>query len=270
MKANALLALRLRRAALIGALRRYGCSISRQDWILGRYACMGRDVLALKPPLVKTFNLQKARADYLSELLVNPSVRARSKAVAPHLLNSQILPFVLQQEYSGWMPSHPPVAIYMDSFAELTDQVFAHKREGWKFCAAWSDVSHTVEFEATFRSEGLLPVESLERNYRHLFETLRARYGNAPIFFLHFPSKLETREKFRLRKIMIEEVLEEIKDRFAPLHTLSIPEDRVAWPEERVPGLEAFPYHYNQETYRFFRRELDSIDAFRRVCGVAR
>jgi len=79
---------------------------------------------------------------------------------------------------------------------------------------------------------------------------LQKVYPAVPIIFLHFPTALDSREKFKERGTIIFEALQSIKCRFANLHVFHVPEDIVGWPEEsKDETLKDFPYHYSENVY---------------------
>ena len=231
----------------------------RGNWILGRHACLGRDVIDLTDNNFPIFNIQKGRVDYLISTIQQDSKRTRTAQIAPFLSREDIIPFIRQQEYCRNLPQHPPRLVYMDSFAELTDQLFIHKAEGWGGCCCYGDINHTEDFNKIFREEGLLDIDNLESSYRDFFNLIRSRYGEVPIVFLHFPSALETRPKYLERGRAILSIIEKLTDEYRGLHSIAVDESIVSQPIEVAPELKDFPYHYNKETYLSFGEKFDNI-----------
>jgi hypothetical protein len=224
------------------------------NWILGRFACLGRDVLALTETRLPVVNVQKGRVDQLLAWWANPNLRPRTREVAPHMRTN--LPLIAQEENLGWWRSaRPPAFVFIDSFAELTDQVFFRRSQGWRFCCGYSDLTHTQGFSERFSCGGLLAEEAFHSAYERFFSVLRHRFGRVPIIFLHFPKALEGRESFRRRAVGIREAVEALAPRFEPFCSLSVDEAMVDWPEDATPeDRQGLPYHYNQSTYRTFAR----------------
>jgi len=216
----------------------------------GRYACLGFDVLNLLGSLPPAFNVQKGRVDYLLDIIANPDNHARTIKVDPFMARMDIVPLIAQEEHFLSMPKHPPSFVYMDSYSELTDQLFIHKNKQWKFCCNYTDLNHSAQFSQLFDKSGLLPLEELEGYYRCFFKYIRETYGNVPIIFLHFPVKLDRREKFKTRHRNILSIVNTLAKAFQPFYSITVADDIVDWPEERPAGLENFPYHYNAITYK--------------------
>lgn len=216
----------------------------------GRYACLGNSVLEALGRRFKMHNIQKGRVDYLVNCLNRSSVMCRPELVYPYLARDYIVPTIDQQ--ARICPDFHPDLILFDSFSELTDQLFRHNKEGWKFCANFDDVDHTPYFIENFTCLGLLNLEGLKDYYTEIFRSLEVRWPKKPIIFLHFPSALETRDKFLSRSEKIFSVINELEKSNPLLLSFSVPSDIVKHPEKLVNGMGNFPYHYNQETYDAF------------------
>lgn len=238
-------------------------NVPNDKWVAGRTACLGNDVFALLKTPYKLFNMQKGRIDYILEVGLHPEVSARPLGMSRFLSRTDIFPLVLQQSGKAWFDARPPEALFMDSYSELTDQIFVHRVKKWKFCCNYSDLIHSMEFEQKFISAGLISVESMTEVYREFFEFVRRLWNNIPIVFLHFPVKLDSREKFRERSRAIQKSISEIQMSFPPFYSLEVPEHIVDWPEIKIPGLEKFPYHYNKQTYQAFAEQIKSIGLFK-------
>jgi hypothetical protein len=236
-----------------------------KNWILGRHACLGLDVLNLMGHIPPVFNIQKGRVDYLLDVLDNPDKRARSLQVEPFMDRKDIVPLITQEEYFLLRPANAPTLVYMDSYSELTDQLFVHKKNQWRFCCNYTDLTHSNKFSQRFEAVGLLPLEELEENYHRFFRYIRNTYDGVPILFLHFPIKLDSREKFKLRHERILALITKLAEEYAPFYSIAIDESIVGWPAEKIPGLENFPYHYNQATYDAFADEVRKTGVFDKI-----
>jgi hypothetical protein len=229
--------------------------------LLGRHACLGADVLSLMRPECTVINVQKGRIDYMLDCWQNPALRARSRNAVPYIAREAIVPCVIQEELLyDWCSPERPRALFMDSMAELADQRFAHKLDQWSFLCVYGDTTRSTELTQTFHSRGLLPLESLESVFRTFFFEVRRRFADIPIFYLHFPTTLETREKYLDRAASIRTVVDNLATAIPRLHSISIDESIVGFPEDASPGMEDFPYHYNQATYLEFARQLNASD----------
>ncbi|HUZ97235.1 MAG TPA: hypothetical protein VMU57_20205 [Edaphobacter sp.] len=166
------------------------------------------------------------------------------------------LPLIVQEENVGWWrPAHPPAFVFMDSFAELTDQIFFRRGQGWRFCCGYSDLNPTRSFNEQFSCAGLLAEDTFYAAYQRFFSVLRSRFGRVPVIFLHFPKALEGREAFRRRADRIREAVEALAPQFEPFCSLAVDEAMVDWPEDSTAeDRQGLPYHYNQRTYRAFAR----------------
>jgi hypothetical protein len=235
---------------------------TRKEWFLGRHACLGYDSLNLMSKAPKGLNFQKGRVDLLLSLLSRPSCKPKASALKGLMQRKDIWPLIKQLEFFDALPKKAPKFIFMDSFAELTDQLFRNKRDGWLFACAYSDINHTPQFENEFESCGLLDVGKLEDRYTQLFEAFSARWGVVPILFLHFPIALEHRQLYIDRYQAIIEVIDRLTKRFPNLLPIRIDESEVAWPESTSEELKNFPYHYDPNTYEKFKVELEKTGLF--------
>lgn len=230
--------------------------IRSHGWLMGRVACMGQDVFALLDPPWHLFNIQKGRVDYLLDVIAKPHLRAKPSKVAPFLRRQDVLSLIAQEANLSWLSFPPPLAIYMDSYSELTDQLFIHRDDNWHYCCNYSDIYHTPEFDDHFKIEGFLPLENLQMKYRNFFKLMRQRWQNIPIVFLHFPVKLDKREKYQLRHKYILESITQLSQEFPFFYSVSVEETLVDWPELSLPNLKDFPYHYNRQTYQMLAHQI--------------
>jgi hypothetical protein len=226
------------------------------DWILGRHACLGRDVIKMSYIKTPVFNNQKGRVDFWLSCFKQSSLRTRTVELAPFLRRKDMIPILRQQEYCNKLPKHPPRFVYMDSLSELVDQLFINKKDGWGGCCYYSDINHSKQFEDNFEQKGLIDISQLESSYRNFFDQIREQYGEVPIVFLHFPSVLERRDKFLGRGQVILSVIEKLAQEYKNLYSIAIDENIVTSPIDVAPEMKDFPYHYNKETYVEFTKVL--------------
>tara|TARA_B110000879_G_C10997150_1_gene441597 strand:- start:62 stop:862 length:801 start_codon:yes stop_codon:yes gene_type:complete len=227
------------------------------DWIMGRIACMGMDVFKILEIEAEIINMQKGRVDYLNNVIVNKKNKVAANKVIPFINRNDIKYLIFQQQIGYGLKKKPPLMLFMDSYSELTDQRFFNYEKEWSFYANYSDINHSLEFKSKFKAEGLLDQNSLINQYHQFFNYFRNNYGNVPIIFMHFSVKLDSREKFKIRHKKIKEAIEEIKSELQPFYSFTADEEIVDWPEERIPGLENFPYHYNTSTYKNLAKQVE-------------
>lgn len=229
-----------------------------RDWFLGRHACLGYDVLKYYENLPVEVNFQKGRADLLVNYWNKVTPPPKSSRLVSMMARQDVLPLIHQLGYFKCLPKTPPKFIFMDSFAELTDQLFMNALEKWQFCCGYSDIDHNENFNSMYMGLGLLPLQDLQKSYENLFNFFEARWGKVPIYFLHFPIALEKREVFIERYNAIVEVIQSIAESRSHIHSVKIDESRVAWPKDLPEDLRLFPYHYDDATYRMFKEKIDS------------
>jgi len=264
MKSKFFLTLKLAFPSLVVRIQRKLITHKR-GWIMGRMACMGKDVLKLLNINAPLVNVQKGRVDYLNSIFKDPKLKTRAKRVCPHIKRNDIKELIIQQKILWEGSSKAPLAFFMDSFSELTDQRFYHKKQGWSFSANYSDIEHSANFMNTFESKGLLSVDDLIDSYRVFFDSIRQMYGQIPIIFMHFPVKLDERKKFKSRYKRIKEAIDQVKMEFQPFYSFEVNEEIVDWPKESSPELKSFPYHYNRETYQNLAKQIVKSDALSNV-----
>lgn len=228
---------------------------------MGRIACLGFDVRKLLSSRLPLVNTQKGRIDLLLGCRKTRQLRPNTAAAAQYFLRKDVIPLVAQQEAFVWPSAHPPVALFMDSFSELTDQLFTERLTRRSFSANYSDIEHTVAFTQHYDCHGLLNQETLETSYRNFFSALRKDFGRIPIIYLHFPIDLEKREKFRFRHGAIATAINAMTADFAPFHSIAANPGLARWPENSdSEGMDAFPYHYHSSTYADLAAKIRSLN----------
>lgn len=228
-----------------------------KDWFLGRHACLGYDVLKHFDNLPTEVNFQKGRADLLLSYWGDKSLLPKSNLLVPFMARKDVLPLIRQLEFFEYLPKIPPKFIFMDSFSELTDQLFCNKEDGWKFCCGYSDLIHSPDFDKQYQTTGYLPQEHLELFYKGLFDFFHERWGSVPIFFLHFPIALETRAVFIERYKSIIAAIEYLAQSMPNIYSIRIDENLVKRPVAVDDELKDFPYHYSPEVYLLLKREIE-------------
>jgi hypothetical protein len=231
----------------------YNLKFRNPSSLLGRHACLGAEVMRLLKPKHSVINVQKGRIDYLCSCWDEHRIIANAVDVIPHMQRDTIIPCIIQEEILyDWLRPKKPVALFMDSMPELGDQMFVHNDLGWQFLSAYGDLEHSESFKRDFRCTGLLPLEDLESKFEVFFRKVRKKYGDIPIFYLHFPPKLETRKKYIERHDAIQAAINNLSKKFQPFFSISA-DDSIVGPPDDVPSeMKDFPYHYNSDTYHHF------------------
>jgi hypothetical protein len=234
-------------------IRRVSLKLTGRQIVLGRFACLGRELLESANLYDSSINIQKGRVDYLMRCIGDPGVKARPWEVVKHLNGEDIFSLIHQEaEIESWRQERASL-FFMDSYSELTDQIFRHRTGNWMFVSNYNDVIHDSDFERNFESLGLLDMSRLESCYTEYFDYIRASYPELPIVFVHFPIKLERRAKFRERYHAICDVIDRLRVRYEPFFSLTLDEADV-FPVEAAG--DDFPYHYGKKTYDKFAEKL--------------
>ena len=231
------------------------CFKQMQPWIMGRTACLGNDLLKRLDFNMRVCNVQKGRVDYLLQGWFDNKVRVRAKEVEPYIIRDDIKNLIIQEQvlYSPLLSK--PKLIFMDSFAELTDQMFQCNEKYWNFCANYSDIEHSDEFKNEFACKGLLPLEEIEDKLDDFAARINDMFGEIPIIYLHFPITLDSREKFKKRGRKILLAAENIAEKYSNFHSLAIDESIVAFAKDDDVQ---FPYHYCDQVYDTFTKLIRS------------
>lgn len=224
-------------------------------YVLSRAACLGKDIASLKFGEKKKWsliNMQKMRVDSFLEY-ASYQKRPKPEIVKPFLQRQDVFDFIVQQNTFEWFGVNKcSNIILIDSFSELTDQKFTHRKEGWSFCCNYNDINHETSFDEVFESKGLLSITEIEMKYELLFTFLTEKYPKKKIIFIHFPAHLDNRIKFKERADGILNIMLKIEEKFHNVTNLYVPISMV-FPNEN----DDFPYHYGEKTYQAFIQEWD-------------
>jgi hypothetical protein len=213
-----------------------------QRTILGRIACLGQEIFKIKYSDTRNLHLinqQKTRADLLLQW-IRGEMRPDARSVEAYMLRKDVFPFIEQQQLLPWMNVKKFEHLVMDSFAELTDQKFTHKEKKWSFCCHYTDIDHTPEFEKEFECHGLLPLEKIEEAYNLFFQWFETRYPGKKIYFIHYPTKLDTRAVFKERGAKILQIMKKIEHHTPYIQNMYVDDTIVNWHSS-----DTFPYHYS-------------------------
>lgn len=243
--------------ALLGLHQLFSAqAFGRRQITLGRVACLGSDLYSIRFQRKLGFRLinqQKVRAD-LWLLWLAGSARPRAELIKSHMLRPDVYPLIENQAALPWLAENDFEFLLMDSFSELTDQKFTHRKEGWSFCCHYSDINHSPEFDLDFECIGLLPVEKIEATYRQFFEWFEGRHPNKKVVFVLFPTALDERALYKERGAEIMRVMTKLQQEKQFIQNLIIDDALVDWNEN-----DRFPYHFAKATNLAFIEAWDRL-----------
>ena len=228
--------------------------------VLGRVACVGKDVFKIKAKdeHTKLINMQKARFDLLLDW-INGEITPKSKVIENHLYRKDILPFIKQQEKLQWFSLNSNIDyLLFDSYAEFTDQKFQHREEGWSFCCHYTDLLHTDEFNRTFENCGLLPLNILENTYSSFFDWVESNYPNKLMIFIHYSARFDDRKEFKDREKEINIIIKNESMKRPNLLNLYLDEQYYLRPKN-----DDYPYHYSKKTYKCLVKKWNDLESIK-------
>jgi len=159
--------------------------------VLGRVACLGQWVLAMKKNVNVLANQPKLRVDLLLDYANNPAKKPQINTIHNLIDRKDIIGILEHQQNMPWFSiNEKPDVIVMDSYSELTDQKFTHKN-GWSFSAHYTDIAKHPDLTC----EGLLDVNNMFKTYQSFFQHVKNKY-NVPVVFIHFPTTFDERELY--------------------------------------------------------------------------
>jgi hypothetical protein len=236
---------------------RYLIITRKEDWVLGRVACLGIKSLAHLNIKSKIYNLNKCRMDFLHQ-----SFQTKQNNIRPSLklLNTikrkDIQKIIPHQFFAFFDFKKPPKYLTMDASSDMTDFKFTDTYNPDSFFFVnYSDIENNQR--ANLISEGLMPLnENLSNLYIDFFTNFRNRFPNCPIIYLHYPYKFEKRKKILDRHFFIRETIHNISPKFNNFHLVDIPEEVVFLSEDN-DGLN--PYDFHPDVYFRFADEIKNI-----------
>ena len=226
---------------------------------MSRTACLGNEIIdRLYGKEIVNINFPKNRIDLLS---IKTIQKIKLLSLYKMFTRYDILSnSIYMQNQLFYDKTIQPKAIFFDSFSELTDQRFTHKKQGFSFYCNFSDLNSDVDsFKNNIISEGLLEIRELENHYRTVFEKCIYTWGEIPIIFIHFPTKLDIREQFQKRGAEIKNIIEKLTLEYKNLHSVTIDESYVDFAEKGNEEYRKLPYHYNNATYEKFTRKIKEL-----------
>lgn len=192
-------------------------------------------------------NHQKSRIDYILDFHNNKSIAPNIKEIYTYLKNKYIIGTIEHQKYDFFKYAKPDI-IVMDSFSELTDQLFINTQNKTRFLANYTDVDQNI-LSKQYECVGLIKENTLFESYDKFFYMVEKIYPETPLYFIHFSTVLDPREKFKSRGKKIQEIIEKLSKRYEFIHSLSIDDSLVLKANGKNEEFNNFPYHYNDKTY---------------------
>lgn len=234
---------------------------SKQPWVFSRTACLGNDVYHLAKISIARHNVQKGRCDELLRRYLQQDKSKFSRKISGHLTRQDIFPLIIEQERIWWQKPAPEF-VFMDSYSELTDQLFTDKNRAISFCANYADIKIDKSELSDISCLGLIKIEDLKDQYFRFFSMLHNMWPKTFIIFLHFPSHREKRVSFIYRAQAIREAIGQLQVDDKMIISLEIPsrgQENFQVSDDDLA--DEFPYHYDERTYLVFAKKLQSAIA---------
>lgn len=231
------------------------CTTPRRR-VLGRVACLGKSLFALRYPphnSILLINQQKMRIDLWLDR-IKGGARPNARIIKKYLLRHDVYPLIQEQMVLPWNVDEDFEFLLMDSFAELTDQKFTHRKNGWSFCCHFSDLNQSLNLDKIFECQGLLSIDKFELTYISFFDWFQKVYPGKRVVFIHFPTTLDSREIFKLRAAEIKRVMTDIASQRPYIKNVFIDDIDV-----RPAESDTFPYHFSADTNLAFIRKWDLL-----------
>lgn len=231
--------------------------------ILSRSACLGNFVFEKLPfQEYETLKFPNSRVDLL---LKHPNKIDFLELSKVNFRENGILLSLVSQSYDFFAFKNVDI-VYMDSFSDLTDREFMSKKYGYSIYCNYSYYGEKKDDDLLFSHNGRLNLELAQRYYDDFFDKINRTYNKnnqLKIIFLHFCTKLDSREAFKQRALKIKEIIDNLAKKYTNLHSISIDEDLVLAGHENknFTTIEAksMPYHYAQTTYDYYAQKVIEI-----------
>lgn len=216
--------------------------------LIQRGACLTNDSLKILYPNENVLNFQKSRVDLLNaqyDYNCNPNLFDVS-LVSPSLYNLYI------DQFSGfWAKLHNKEILIIDSYSELTDQLFINLKDNRiRFCANFSDVKS--DFSDYYFCNGLLDNAEIYSNYDLFFSRIREVNPGLKIIYVFFPMGYEKRVKYINQNFFIEDAINKLGSKYH-LTIIKVPDELL-----EVEREDDFPYHYNESVYKYIANKLNN------------
>ncbi|OIR07005.1 hypothetical protein GALL_109120 [mine drainage metagenome] len=227
---------------------------SKERGFIIRGACLTNDSLKILFPQKKIINYQKSRVDTLNVKYIENSYFTSFLDV--RYISNKLYNLYLDQIPNFWKSLKFKKIFIIDSYSELTDQLFINKYDKRKiFCANYNDV--TISGFNKYESSGLIAENRIYEEYLLFFKRIRYINNDIKIIYIFFPLDYETRIKFINQNIYIVNAINKLKVEF-DIHIINIPSELL-----NEPRIDDFPYHYNDKVYNYVANQIKE-----KVCGL--
>lgn len=220
----------------------------KQNYIVSRAACLVNDSFNMLSNRNHRINFQKSRADVLN---INFSKRIKPKIIDVRYVQDFLYSVYLEQYFDFWKNIPKTDFFIMDSYSELTDQLFVNYKSENLFCSNYSDVDKKALDH--YNCKGLLEKNDIEKEYSKLFKNLRLLNKDLKIIYVFFPIINETRANFINQNAAIINAINNLMNEHK-LIVIKIPNDIL-----KKNKIGEFPYHYNKEVYDFLSKKLNYL-----------
>ncbi len=220
--------------------------------VLGRVACLGQSLFNKMYRSRKNFYLQNQQKLRLDIFLEKKNLLKPDK-IKEFIIENGIYSILKKEEKNLWEEYFKQGDFdffIMDSFEELAEQKFTHKKEKWSFCTYYSQIEHSKKFNSEFLCEGLLDIDKIENVYSEFFDYFFKQVKDKKFIFIHFPTKFDNRENFKNRGKKILEVIEKMAEKYKNLFSISLDEEDVFQYDKSIP------YHFTEETEYCFVKKI--------------
>lgn len=224
--------------------------------VLGRTACLGNEVIKQMGWSENYVNHQKSRVDYLLELSVDKSIAPISTEIINYLKHKYIIGTIEHQRYNFFRYSNPDI-IVVDSYSELTDQLFVDTGSNKKFLVNYSDIDQHL-LPKRYECRGLIE-KNLFEIYDSFFAKINLVYPRTPLYYIHFSTILDNRDKFINRGKIIIEIINKLSIKYKFIKIIKINDDLIHRANSDNEEFNNLPYHYSEETYKQYILEFQKI-----------
>ena len=234
---------------LLGALKYYFFSSYFSDTkVLFRSACL------INTPIKNIsknhyLNFQKLRVDVLYKIKNNNLTQP--KIFDLFLLKPFLFTVYFQQLMSFWEKVKEKEILIMDSYSELTDQLFLNGKN--VFLAHFNDVKSSYASKG-ITCEGLLKEDEIYNYYKLFFDELFFVNPNLTVYFFTYPIIKESREKYIRRSKLIKDAIKLLSTEY---NIVFFDLDKLDYYLREDD--EIFPYHYNSEFYIQVSKILEGL-----------
>lgn len=228
--------------------------------VLSRIACVGKEIFSLKSGewgRVELINQQKLRLDLFLDLLENKRPYANAQMIREYVYREDVYPLIEEQGQLRWInyKGKNIKCFMLDTFSELTDQMFVHKKEQWAFCCHYTDLNAQGGFHDIFESKGLLEINRFEAVYRKFLDWYEVSFPRTTLVFIHYSAKFDSRNEFNERVMQLRTVTKALAEE--KHYVLNVDIDDLYYYKNEFDD---FPYHYSKRTYREMIKKWKGIE----------